>query len=148
MNNGEDVYKVMVKVRNDDSGLPPYRHLDTLELPKGEQNPIEGEKDLVSLLFLIYRREMDVALQVSSNGFKTVYKASIEPVFKKRYGGENQLKFLKFKSFEKNLEYYLDINSLQNVDNRSIKIENPKSMVPSNFLEEKKEDLHESRKKS
>jgi hypothetical protein len=139
-------YSIMVKVRNEDPYLPPSRHLDTLELPKGKRNPIEDEKDLVSLLYLVYQREMKVSLQVSRGGFKTVYRALIDPVLKEDYRGRKRLQFVRFKSFEETLDYYLGIEPVHptvEVENRWMKIENPKSLVPSKFLEEKREEFQD-----
>lgn len=111
MTRGKENYKVMVKVKTGDPYLPPSRHLDTLELPKGKRNPIEDEKELVSLLYLVYKREMKVSLQVSRGGFKTCYRGLIEPVFRKTRRGK-QFRFLRFKSFEETLDYYLGIEPL------------------------------------
>jgi hypothetical protein len=117
-----------------------------LELPKGKRNPIEDEKDLVSLLYLVYQREMKVSLQVSRGGFKTVYRALIDPVLKEDYRGRKHLRFVRFKSFEESLDYYLGIepdHPTVEQDNRWMKIEDPKSLVPSKFLEEKREEFQD-----
>ncbi|MFB6213773.1 MAG: hypothetical protein ABEJ07_04405 [Candidatus Nanohaloarchaea archaeon] len=139
-------YSIMVKVRNEDPYLPPSRHLDTMELPKGERNPVEDEKELVSLLYLVYKREMKVSLQVSRGGFKTCYRGLIDPVFRKTRRGGKRLRFVRFKSFEESLEYYLGIEPVHPTtekDNRWIKIEDPESLVPSKFLEEKREEFQD-----
>ncbi|MFB6245634.1 MAG: hypothetical protein ABEJ03_04800 [Candidatus Nanohaloarchaea archaeon] len=136
-------YSIMVKVRNEDPYLPPSRHLDTMELPKGERNPVEDEKELVSLLYLVYKREMKVSLQVSKGGFKTCYRGLIETFFRKTRRGK-KLRFLRFKSFQESLEYYLGIEPVHPTtekNNRWMKIGDPKSLVPPQFLKAKREEF-------
>jgi hypothetical protein len=83
---------------------------------------------------------------VSRGGFKTVYRALIDPVLKEDYRGRKRLQFVRFKSFEETLDYYLGIEPVHptvEVENRWMKIENPKSLVPSKFLEEKREEFQD-----
>ncbi|EGQ43770.1 MAG: hypothetical protein J07AB43_06480 [Candidatus Nanosalina sp. J07AB43] len=134
--------KVMVKAANSNPGSPPYKHLDTLVFPE-RITYVEDEVDLISLLYLVYRREMKVCLQMSHDGFTTVYKGQIKLKTGEDSKGNKYLQSILFRSMEEKMHYHLGVDPVHPTveeHNRWLKINNPRKHVSSDFVEEKRKE--------